>query len=107
MMDGLQDWLQRRLPPIPEAFRSHLTLPREVSVEEEGPRSLALAVTASAELQRALSLPPGERTAAFHLLAADALLTYACEAAVEEGGTEDAVEEGLVAILARVVSVPL
>ncbi|MGD2122323.1 MAG: hypothetical protein PVJ76_11295, partial [Gemmatimonadota bacterium] len=49
-------------------------------------------------LQRTLAQPGRNRPAAFHLLAADAFLTYACEAIVE--GSD--VQTGLKALLERV-----
>jgi hypothetical protein len=41
-------------------------------------------------LDAALSLPGHQREGAFHLLAADALFTYACEAALEAEDAEGA-----------------
>ena len=70
----LEDWLRRRIPPIPSPFLPYL-------LGEEGVLdSLDLAGRGAASLSKALGRPGRNRGAAFHLLAADALLTYACEA---------------------------
>lgn len=45
------------------------------------------------ELARARRSPGKVRSSAWHLLAADALLTYACEAAMESGDPARAFEE--------------
>ncbi len=49
----------------------------------EGPPLAALAASARIHLDAARLRPGRDRGAAFELLAADALLTYACEAALE------------------------
>ena len=66
-------WLAEREPAPPEA----LPLPR---IEGGGAPVEALAEEGVRLLERALT-GSGERRGAFDLLAADALLTYACEAA--------------------------
>jgi hypothetical protein len=58
----------------------------------------SLAASGAEVLARALSHPGRDRSAAFELLAADALLTYACE----EAAREEDVEGALAAILRRV-----
>jgi hypothetical protein len=52
---------------------------------EDDTISAALADAARACVREALALGD-DRAAALHLLAADALITYACEAAADEGG---------------------
>ena len=54
---------------------------------------------ATREMARALALPPNERDGAYALLAADAHLTWACEAALAEGVSETAFRDVLEAFL--------
>lgn len=78
--EGLRDWLRDRRPEVPAAFLS-LLLPGETRAFT-GPEGLE---EAGAEaVAEALAAPGRNRTAAFRLLAGDALLTYACEAAAGE-----------------------
>jgi hypothetical protein len=72
-------WLAaRRLQP-PKVMASWL----EVEPEGAAPVWESLAHAGLASLSRARSAPGRIRESAYHLLRADALLTYACEAAVE------------------------
>ena len=80
-MSDLESWLSGRLPPAPEAMSSWL---RQGDVE-----AVPLAVRN----------PGRNRDSAFHLLTADALLTYACEAAATEA---DEVGEELRRVLRRI-----
>lgn len=76
----LEQWLEGRTPGIPEAFHPGLR------VDPTGPVSVDGLVTRGLlSLDKALGLPGRNRDAAFHLLAADAFITYACEAATEGG----------------------
>ena len=77
--ESLQSWLLGRSPEVPEPFLPHL-LPSE-AMPVRGPENLA--ELGGRAIQEALSLPGRDRRAAFQLLAGDALLTYACEAAAE------------------------
>lgn len=61
----------------------------------EGPAHAVLAESARVRLDAARLRPGRDRDAAFELLAADALLTYACEAALEA----DAPDEALSALI--------
>jgi hypothetical protein len=54
-----------------------------------------------AELGRARAEPGRVRRSAFHLLAADALVTYACEAALEHADPEEALRRVLERVAAR------
>ena len=72
-MTDLRAWLAGRSPRPPDA----LPLP---IVERSGSVTDRLADAGSEALDRALE-QRGERRGAFELLAADALLTYACESA--------------------------
>jgi hypothetical protein len=77
--DEFRRWLSTRKPAVPESFLSHLL--------GEGPGSLdpwGLAGRGEGALQRVLEAPGRVRAAAFHLLVADAFLTWACEAMARE-----------------------
>jgi hypothetical protein len=79
-VEGAHAWLARREPVPPPALGAAL---HAATMDRPVPHSLVAA--ALARLQRVLA-SSGDRTAAADLLAADALLTYACEAAAEQGG---------------------
>src|SRR5690606_6671499 len=82
-MTDVRAWLAGRSPRPPEA----LPLPVE---DGAGPLTDRLARAGAAALERAL-VGAGERRGAYELLAADALITYACESAAEaSAGAEDA-----------------
>ena len=89
-MSALPEWLASRTPTPPEA------LPLRVEEASEDP-AVALAEAGALALERALS-GQGERSGAYDLLAADGLLTYACESAA--GGADP--EADLLRILERV-----
>jgi hypothetical protein len=72
-MSDVRAWLAGRTPRLPDA----LTLP---VAPGHGELTDRLVDSAAAALERALA-GTGERNGAFDLLAGDALLTYACEAA--------------------------
>ncbi len=79
-------WLERRLPEAPEALR--LRMAEAVGSLEGDAATGAIPVLlarAAEECLRATLADPSERPAALHLLAADALLTHACQAAAEQG----------------------
>jgi hypothetical protein len=69
-------WLDDRKPPMPDVFRRHL---HHRSGEAGTPEGLTAA--AVAEMAAALARTGENRDSAFHLLAADAYASYACEAA--------------------------
>jgi hypothetical protein len=88
----LDAWLSGRTPGIPPAFLSRLL------GDGEGNSSwLGLAHRGERELKQALRAPTENRENAFHLLAADAFLTYACEALARA----DDVQAGLNSLLER------
>jgi hypothetical protein len=89
----LQVWLREREPEIPVAFLPHLL--GELSCPAGADH---LAELGEKVLVRALEQPGRNRSAAFHLLAADAFFTYACEAMA----TESNVQGGLKALLKRI-----
>lgn len=85
----LQAWLDGRVPAPPADLRDHLS--RELGVpgdESSTQRTRALADAAEHALDRARGRPGRVRDSAFELLAADALITYACESALEEENPE-------------------
>ena len=73
-MTELRAWLAGRTPAPPDA------LPLVLPDDPPGERDLGVQLTDAAEaaLERALA-GRGERGGAYDLLAADALVTYACE----------------------------
>ncbi len=97
--EAARRFVDSAVPAVPPQVTAALGLgPRETARGEEltaGPEGWApgpvearpssvaeaLARAGTAALAEAIALPPGERDAAFRLLAADALLTWACEAA--------------------------
>ena len=79
-------WLDGREPPAPPPLRSAV---RDLVADTDPSASLPdrLAAAALTALETVAS-KPSDRSAARSLLAADALLTYACEAAAEAGPAE-------------------
>lgn len=76
-------FLASRHPGPPAALEAWIG-----SLSLEGPAEGALLRGGLAELRRARSRPGRVRESALSLLAADALLTWACEAALEAGDPE-------------------
>jgi len=99
----LRGWLEGRTPPVPPAFLPRL-LDGEAasrSVLEESPGStLDALLTEAREALRSALAGDGEREGAFHLLAADAWITYACEAALASEDATGALRRTLAEILA-------
>ena len=89
-MSALRDWLASRTPAPPDA----LILPVE---DASGDLTATLADAGALALTQALT-GQGERSGAYDLLAADGLLTYACESAA--GAVDPEVD--LLQILERV-----
>ena len=83
-----EQWLGGRTPRIPTLFLPYL-LGREGGTFS-GPDQLE--ADGAEAILRALKLPGRNRTAAFDLLAGDALLTYACEAMTEEADPRGGLE---------------
>ena len=84
-MESPIDWLATRTPPAPEELKAWLKIP-DGGTDQDGeadsmPESLLKA--GLLHLEEAAARPGRDRAAAFHLLAADALITYGCEAASE------------------------
>ena len=83
-MRRLGDWLDDRHPAPPGELRE--AIHSLIAAEEGGEEPIhdRLATVALGELRR-IAAEPSRRSAAPRLLAVDALLTYACEAAAEAG----------------------
>lgn len=82
-MSGLERWLAARRPGPPDELAGTLCDSLGGVSEIAGPRAEALSEAGRARLEEARAHPGRVRESAFHLLAADALITYACEAALE------------------------
>ena len=81
-MTSPADWIAGRRPPPP--------MPLDAWVPKGGAGSVAFTAAGLAALERAEAEPGRVRGSAFHLLAADALITYACEAALDEDDPREA-----------------
>ena len=80
-MSALSNWMAGRRPAPPADLAAALHVD-----DAGGAFDVALSLAASTRLADARSRPGRVRASAFRLLEADALVTYACEAALE---TED------------------
>ena len=78
-MTALGPWLAARRPPAPHGLREWLAVDDDLPLSVVGLADLGIAALDRAEVTSRL-----DRHAAFQLLAADAFLTYACEAAADE-----------------------
>jgi len=81
-------WLERREPRAPEPLFARMAAALAGRAEPDVPEALAGAALACL---RAAVEGGRDRAAAWDLLAADALLTYACEAAAEAGPAAQAI----------------
>ena len=78
-MTALGDWLDARRPTVPGGLKEWLAVDDDLALSVAALADLGIAALDRAEVSRRL-----DRRAAFQLLAADAFLTYGCEAAVDE-----------------------
>ena len=78
-MTALGAWLDTRRPTVPDGLKDWLAVDDDLPLSVAGLADLGIAALGCADVSRRL-----DRHAAFRLLAADAFLTYACEAAVDE-----------------------
>lgn len=78
-MTALGDWLAARRPPVPDGLKEWLAVDGDPALSVTALADLGIAALDRARVSQRL-----DRHAAFQLLAADAFLTYACEAAVDE-----------------------
>jgi hypothetical protein len=84
-MSSARHWLETRLQGAPETLRVRMT----EALADTDNTSIADQLAAAAEQCMRIALKhPSERASALDLLAADALLTHACEAASEQGSAE-------------------
>lgn len=83
----LQSWLDTREPQAPEALRVRIAeLVAEHPEWETIPRRSALLLASEILMKDVLAAAPKDRDAALDLLAGDACVTYAFEAAADEPG---------------------
>jgi hypothetical protein len=80
-------WLDSRRPPPPPSLRLAMIEALSAAEPEPGPMADRLAAAGLDALTR-VAAAPSIRATAIPLLAADALITYACEAAIEEEAVE-------------------
>ena len=78
-MTALGTWIDARRPAVPNGLKEWLAVDDDLLLSVAGLAELGIVALGRAEVSRRL-----DRYAAFQLLAADAFLTYACEAAVDE-----------------------
>jgi hypothetical protein len=90
------DWLSSREPHPPQALTDRLP-----DVGADGPLVDTLTEAGMWMLERAMTTTGKARDSAFLLLSADALLTYACEAAAEDGDPARALRSVLDRVGAR------
>jgi hypothetical protein len=84
----LEEWLRRREPPIPGPLLPLLLEDIQCEFHE-----LDLARRGGDRLGEAMALPGRNREAAFHLLAADSFITYACESVAQGPDTGTKLQE--------------
>ena len=99
-MDSPIDWLATRTPPAPDELKAWLEIPDDGMRPDGGVDSVpgSLLKAALVHLEDAMVRPGRDREAAYQLLAADALITYGCEAASEATGVRGALREVLIGV---------
>ena len=99
-MDSPTDWLATRTPPAPDELKAWLKIPDAGTDADTGVASVpgSLLKAALVHLEDAVVRPGRDREAAYQLLAADALITYGCEAASEARDVRSALREVLVGV---------
>lgn len=103
-MSALQHWLDARTPEAPPALRARIALVlREHPEWESVSHAEALLKASQALLREVLAAEPKDREAALALLAADACITYAFEAAAESPSTFGAVADHAMESIAKLV----
>ena len=95
-------WLAARTPPAPNELKAWLKIPDDGADFDGGAASVPGCLVAGglAHLDEAVARPGRDREAAYQLLAADALITYSCEAASEAADVRGALREVLVRVSA-------
>jgi hypothetical protein len=101
-MDSPITWLAARTPPAPDELEAWLNIPDDGTELAGGVDWVptALLKAALVHLDDAVARPGRDREAAYQLLAADALITYGCEAASEATDVRGALVEVFVAVRA-------
>ena len=102
----LKEWLALRTPPPPPRLAARLDAAvSDVTASSRGLMPLSLVESASAILGQTLAQSSTERngTAALDLLAADALISYAVEAAAEDCERFAALTDEMIARLSIVI----
>ena len=96
-MDSVFDWVATRTPPAPDELKVWFKIPDDNSDLEGGVASVpeSLLRAGLLHLEDAVGRPGRDREAAYHLLAADALVTYGCEAASEAVDVRGVLREAL------------
>ena len=99
-MDSPTDWLATRTPPAPDELQAWLKIPDEGTDPGGGVGSVpgSLVRAGLLHLEEAVARPGRDREAAYQLLAADALITYGCEAASEADDVRAVLREVLVRV---------
>ncbi len=102
-MDSPIDWLAARTPPAPDELRAWWKIPDEGTGPRGGVGSVpgSLVRAGLQHLEAAVARPGRDREAAYQLLAADALITYGCEAASEASDVRGVLREVLVRVSRR------
>ncbi len=95
-------WLATRTPPAPDELKAWLKIPVDGAYPDGGVASVPGCLVAGglAHLDEALARPGRDREAAYQLLAADALITYGCEAASQAADVRGVLREVLVQVCA-------
>ena len=95
-MDSTVDWLATREPPAPDELKAWLKI-RNVGSDSDGEPDASvpecLLRAGLLHLEEGLGGPGRDREAAYQLLAADALITYSCEAASEAADVRGVLRE--------------
>ena len=101
-MHSLIDWLATRTPPAPDELKAWLKIPDDGADPDGRVASVPGCLVAGglAHLDEAVARPGRDREAAYQLLAADALITYGCEAASEAADVRGVLREVLVRVSA-------
>ncbi len=96
-MSSAMDWLAIRTPPAPDELKAWFSIPDGGTDPDGGAASVteSLLKAGLLHLDEAVGRPGRDREAAYQLLAADALITYGCEAASEVADVRGVLREVL------------
>ncbi len=94
------EWLATRTPPAPDELKAWLKIPGDGADPDGGVASVPGCLVAGglAHLDETVARPGRDREVAYQLLAADALITYGCEAASEADDVRGVLREVLVRV---------